>query len=235
MTYKSERKKNIGELFNKCKIVTMDDLKNALDTDFSMTVFRYLKEIGYLSSYNKAGRFYTQAHIPKFDKYGLWHYAVASFSKFGTLKSTICSMIEVSYEGYTHRELKQLLRCRVQNTLNDLTKNEVVSRGSINGLFVYVSANEEKALAQISQREKKSGIEKIQGEAIDLPIVIEILLELLRSSVWDAKTISRNLQVRRVSVTEQQVKESLVDFQRQYESQRRGKEIQQAAEEPVMV
>jgi len=199
MTYKSERKKNIEKLFNKCKIVTIDNLKNALDTNFSMTVFRYLKEISYLSSYNKAGRF-------------LWHYEVASFSKFGTLKSTICSMIEASYEGYTHRELKQLLLCRVQNTLNDLTKNEAISRGSINGLFLYVSANEEKALAQISQREKKNGIEKIQGEAIDLPIVIEILLELLRSSVWDAKTISRNLQVRRVSVTEQQVKEVFLRY-----------------------
>ena len=206
MIYKSERKKNIEKLFNKCKIVTIDDLKNTLDTDFSMTVFRYLKEIGYLSSYNKAGRFYTIPHIARFDEYGLWHYKTASFSKFGTLKSTICSMIESSHEGFTHRELKQLLRCRVQNTLNDLTKNNVISRGSVNRLFVYVSANKGKALAQISQREKKGGVEKIQGEAIELPIVIEILLELLRSSVWDAKTISRNLHIRRVSVTEQQVK-----------------------------
>lgn len=212
MTYKSERKKNIEKLFNKYKIVTIDDLKNALDTDFSMTVFRYLKEIGYLSSYNKAGRFYTLPHIPKFDEYGLWHYEVASFSKFGTLKSTISTMIEVSHEGLTHRELKHLLRCRIQNTLNDLTKNEVISRGTINRLFVYVSANEEKALAQISQREKRLGIEKIQGEAIALPIVIEILLELLRSSVWDAKTISRNLHIRRISVTEQQVKEVFLRY-----------------------
>ena len=151
-------------------------------------------------------------HIPKFDEYGLWHYEVASFSKFGTLKSTICSMIEASHKGFTHRELKQLLRCRVQNTLNDLTKNNVVSRVSVNGLFVYISANKEKALVQISQREKKSGIKKIQGEAIEMPIVIEILLELLRSSVWDAKTISRNLHVRRVSVTEQQVKEVFLRY-----------------------
>lgn len=212
MTYKSERKKNIEKLFNKCKIVTIDDLKNTLDTDFSMTVFRYLKEIGYLSSYNKAGRFYTMPHIARFNEYCLWHYEVASFSKFGTLKSTICSMTESSHEGFTHRELKQLLRCKVQNTLNDLTKNNVISRGSVNGLFVYVSANKEKALAQISQREKKSGIEKIQGEAIDLSIVIEILLELLRSSVWDAKTISRDLHLRRVSVTEQQVKEVFLRY-----------------------
>ena len=212
MTFKSKRKRKLEKLFNKGKVVTIDDLKNTLDTNFSKTVFRYLKEIGYLTSYNNAGRFYTMPHIPKFDEYGLWHYEVASFSKFGTLKSTIRSMIEASNEGFTHRDLKQLLRCRVQNTLNDLTKNDVISRGFVNGLFVYDSANKEKALAQISHREKKSAIEKIQGEAIELPIVIEILLELLRSSVWDAKTISKNLHIRKVSVTEQQVKEVFLRY-----------------------
>jgi hypothetical protein len=212
MTKKLKRKRTVEKLFNKRKVVTIDDLKNTLNTDFSKTVFRYLKDIGYVSSYNHAGRYYTMAHIPKFDEYGLWHYKTASFSTFGTLKSTICSMIEASHEGFTHRELKQLLRCRVQNTLKDLTKNSVISRGSVKGLFVYVSANKEKALAQISQREKKSGIKKSPGEGIELPIVIEILLELLRSSVWDAQTISENLHVRRVSVTEQQVKEVLLRY-----------------------
>ncbi len=116
MTFKLKRKKKIEKLLNKTKVVTIDDLKNTLNTDFSKTIFRYLKEIGYLTSYNNAGGFYTMPHIPKFDEYGLWHYEVASFSKIGTLKSTICSMIEASREGLTHRELKQLLRCRVQNT-----------------------------------------------------------------------------------------------------------------------
>ncbi len=209
MTYKSERKKNIKKLFNKGKVVTIDDLKNILDTDSSMTVFRYLKEIGYLSSYNKAGRFYTMPHIPRFDEYALWYYEAASFSKFGTLKSTICSMIDASQKGFSHRELKQLLRCRVQNTLNDLIKNNIISRGTVNGPFIYVSANKKTAVLQISQREEKSGIGIFQGEAVELPIIIEILLELLRSSVWDAKTISKNLYVRGVSVTEHQVKEVL--------------------------
>jgi hypothetical protein len=149
------------------------------------------------------------SHIPKFDQHGLWHYKMASFSKIGTLKSTISFIVENSHEGFTHRELKQLLRCRVQNTLNDLTKNNAISRGSVRGLFVYVSMNKKTAVLQLSQREKKSEIGEIQSEAIEFPIIIEILLELLRSSVWDVKTISRNLHVRRVSVTEQQVEEVL--------------------------
>lgn len=207
MPYKSERIKNTKELFNEEKVVTIDDLKNTLDTNSSMTIFRYIKEIGYLSSYNSCGKFYTMFNIPKFDQYGLWHYKMASFSKFGTLKSTMCSLIKSSYEGFTHREFKQLLRCHVQNTLNDLTKNNVISRESVNGLFVYVSSNKETAVHQLSQRKKKNKILKIHGEAIELPIIIEILLELLRSSVWDVKTISRNLHARRVSVTEQHIKE----------------------------
>lgn len=209
MKSKSERKRNIEKLFSKEKVVTIEALKNMLDTDFSKTVFRYLKEIGYLSSYNNAGKFYTLPNIPRYDEYGLWHYEAASFSRFGTLKSTISSMINGSHEGFTHGELKQLLRCRVQNTLNDLIKNNIVSRESINGLFVYTSADRKKVVDQISQREKKNRIGKSQGVGIELPIIIEILLELLRLSIWDTKTISRNLHIRKVTVTEPQVKEVL--------------------------
>lgn len=206
MIYKSERMKNIEKLINHYKVVTIENLKNTLNTDYSMTVFRYRKGIGYLSSYNNAGKFYTMPHIPEFDEYGLWHYETASFSKLRTLKLTICSTIDGSHEGFTHRELKQLLRCRVQNTLNDLTKNKFISRESVNGLFVYVSATKEAATLQISQRKKKSGMVTIQREeVIEFPIIIEILLELLRSPVWDAKTISRNLHIRKVSATEQQI------------------------------
>jgi len=207
MKYKFERTEKIEKLFNRRKVVTIDDLKNTLDTSFSKTVFRYLQGIGYLSSYNYAGKFYTIPNIPKFDEYGLWRYEMASFSKFGTLKSTMCALIKGSQDGYTHRELKQLLRCRVQNTLNDLLKNNTVSRELVKGLSVYVDASKEKAVIQISQRNNKSGIGKIQGKAIKLPTIVAILLELLRSAVWDVKTISKNLNAGKIFVTEQQIKE----------------------------
>ncbi len=93
--------------------------------------------------------------------------------------------------------------------MNDLIKNNIVSRESINGLFVYTSADRKKVVDQISQREKKTRIGKSQGVGIELPIIIEILLELLRLSIWDTKTISRNLHIRKVTVTEPQVKEVL--------------------------
>jgi len=70
MTFKLKRKKKIEKLLNKNMVVTIEDLKNTLNTDFSKTIFRYLKEIGYLTSYNNAGRFYTLPHTPKFDEYG---------------------------------------------------------------------------------------------------------------------------------------------------------------------
>jgi len=212
MVSKSERKRNIEKLFSQDKVVTIEALKNILDTDFSKTVFRYLKEIGYLSSYNNAGKFYTMPDIPRFDKFGLWHYEAVSFSKFGTLKSTISSMIDGSHEGLTHGDLKRLLRCRVQNTLNDLIKSNIIARESINRVFVYVSADREKAVVQISQREKRSRMGKRYDVSMELPVIIEILLELLRSSIWDTKTISRNLHVRKISVTEQQVKKVLCHY-----------------------
>ncbi len=208
MTSRLEQTRKVEKLFGKEKVVTIESLKNTLDTDFSKTVFRYLKEIGYLSSYNNAGKFYTLLNIPRFDEYGLWRYESAYFSRFGTLKSTISSTIDDSHEGFTHGELKQLLRCRVQNTLNDLIKSNIVTRELISGLFVYVSADQKKAMGQISQREKR-GTEKRTDMDIELPLIIEILLELLRSPIWDTETLSRSLNARNISVTGQQVKQVL--------------------------
>ncbi len=209
MTHKSERKRRIEKLFSRNKVVTIEALKNTLNTNYSKTVFRYLKEIGYLSSYNNAGKSYTMSNIPRFDEWGLWHYKSASFSKFGTLKSTINSLVVNSHKGFTHGELKQLLRCRVQNSFNDLIKNNIISREFINGLYIYVSTDQVKAADQISHREESSGTGKSQAVNTELPIIIEILLELLRSSIWDTGTIAKGLHVRNVPVTEQQVKEVL--------------------------
>ena len=214
MTFRFERREKVERLFNKSKIVTIEDLKSVLSTNFSKTVFRYLKEIGYLSSYNYAGKFYTIHQVAKFDEYGLWHHETASFSKFGSLKSTLYVMITGTHDGYTHWELKQLLRCRVQNTLNELIKNNSISRELVNGLFVYANAEMEKAEIQIARRKEKSGIKRIQGKAIELPIIVEILLELLRSSapIWDGKSISKKLRLRKISATEQQVNEVMCHY-----------------------
>ena len=46
------------------KIATLDELKAVLGAKGTMTVFRRLKELGYLSSYSHRGKYYTLEYIP---------------------------------------------------------------------------------------------------------------------------------------------------------------------------
>ena len=54
------------------KIATLPELKQALGTTASLTVFRKLKLLDYLSSYTHRGRYYALRESARFDDAGLW-------------------------------------------------------------------------------------------------------------------------------------------------------------------
>jgi hypothetical protein len=80
-------------------------------------VFRRLKAIGYRSSFNHAGRYYTLADVPQFNQWGLWFHRHVGFSCTGTLKATVVALVEGSAAGMTPKELLALLKLPVANTL----------------------------------------------------------------------------------------------------------------------
>ena len=59
-------------LFKKQKIATISELKEALGSNCSMTVFRRLRELEYITSCSHSGKFYSLNRIAKFDYMGLW-------------------------------------------------------------------------------------------------------------------------------------------------------------------
>ena len=52
--------------FQRKHIATLQELKQALQTTSTMTVFRRLKALGYRTSYSHRGKYYTLLHIPQF-------------------------------------------------------------------------------------------------------------------------------------------------------------------------
>jgi hypothetical protein len=57
----------IGSLLEEQRIATLLELKQALRSSATMTVFRKLKALGYRTSYSHRGKYYTLANIPHFD------------------------------------------------------------------------------------------------------------------------------------------------------------------------
>jgi len=197
----------LTRLFQRQSIADLAALCAALKTSSRMSVFRRLFELGYLSSYSHAGRYYTLRDIPQFDPDGLWQYQGVCFSREGSLKATVERLVEQSEAGRTHPELQARLQVRVHNTLLDLVQGGCLGRETWRGHYLYVSANPARAESQIIVRQQQPvGIFPPLPEA-SAAVVIEVLLDLVQSARVrpDATRVAERLAARGLPVTVDQV------------------------------
>ena len=132
-------KNQLIKVFSKKNVLTIVDLKNCLQTNSRMTVFRKLKQLPYKSSYSHSGKYYTLDSFVKYNKSGIWGYNQIYFSKQGTLKRTVLENIADSRSGLSSFELEELLHVPVYNTVLDLFKTHKVDRKQIGSEFIYLS------------------------------------------------------------------------------------------------
>jgi hypothetical protein len=129
----------IRSFLKKHKIATLAELKQALGTLATMTVFRKLKALGYLTSLSHRGKYYTLADIPRFDEQGLWSHQSVWFSRDGTLVATAQRLVEEASAGLTATELHAFLPVEVKEALLRLYRQERIDREEIRGGYVYFS------------------------------------------------------------------------------------------------
>ena len=125
----------------KKKVATLLELKKALDTQSTMTIFRKLKQLHYLSSISHSGRFYTLKRVAKFNTKGLWSYKSILFSYHGTLNQTIISLVENSKMGYSAHEIEKLLNIKPNEAFINLIATNSVFREKVSGRYIYFSIN----------------------------------------------------------------------------------------------
>ena len=175
------------ELFRENVVMTIEQLKQVTSRPRE-SVLRDLKNIGYYSSYNARGKFYTLTSIPEFDALGLWRYRGAYFSFRRTLLDTAVYLIGVSSAGYSHDELRQILGIDIQNSLYKLTSSGKVARKQVGSQYIYFGIE-----SIVSQSEKRDampptttiGVKPRTPIAqrypdIDKALVIDILVAVLR-------------------------------------------------------
>jgi hypothetical protein len=134
------------------KIATLDELKSALGTTGTMTVFRKLKTLGYLSSYSHRGKYYTLHEIPDFDERGLWDWHAVWFSRYGNLVETAREFVEEAESGLTAGELESILHVECKRALLKLYRERQVARAKIGGVQVYLSNHKGKQRSQKLRR-----------------------------------------------------------------------------------
>jgi hypothetical protein len=134
------------------KIATLDELKQALGTSSTMTVFRKLKTLDYLTSYSHRGRYYSLREIAEFDGQGIWSHAGVHFSRFGTLLATAEELVNRSPRGYLAEEVAKILDVEVQDALHQLTGQGRISRQIISGKYLYTAREHTRQQAQLRAR-----------------------------------------------------------------------------------
>lgn len=138
------------------KIAVLDDLKRVTGTTVSMTVFRKLKELRYLSSCSHRGKYYTLESIADFDESGLWRIGTILFSKYGTLLDTVERFVCQSEAGMTSVELREILSLEVKEQLMQLWVETRLSREVFDGLYVYTSPESTRRQQQLLSRKQKA-------------------------------------------------------------------------------
>lgn len=142
----------LAALLRRRRVLDMPALRRGFPQRSQRSIMRDLAAIGYLSSCNNSGGFYTLPDIPEFDADGLWRCEQALFSRQGTLKATVRHLVHTAECGHTQRELHQRLQVRVHNTLLELVSAREIAREVIEKLFLYVSAELEVQAAQLTRR-----------------------------------------------------------------------------------
>ncbi|MDP7080187.1 MAG: hypothetical protein QF415_09875 [Candidatus Undinarchaeales archaeon] len=106
------------------------------------TIFRKLKDTGYLTSYNMNGEMLTSPTTPDFDENGLWEYQGARFSAWKNLGPTIRALVDGSEQGLTAYELGRLLsHPNVHHHLLECVRKDQLVRTRLQGCSVYFSAD----------------------------------------------------------------------------------------------
>lgn len=199
--------KKLVDTLRRKKILTLKEICE-LTQRSPMTVWRTLKPIGYYSSFNHNGSYYTLAETTRFDSDGLWFYRDVGFSEFGTLNRTLVALVHKSKMGMTPNELSTILQVRVQNQLYHLFAMDQVDRAQWGRAHVYLSREEDVRRVQLRGREATEHQAPASDSGEGPPSeteTIAILAELARTPSSSARRIATVLEARGLPITRPKV------------------------------
>ncbi len=181
----------IHNLLHTNTVLSLKQIRQELGDRPRSSLFRDLKKLDLITSYTHAGQYHALRSAACFDAHGLWFFDSAGFAQYGTLKNTLIQMVSDAPAGMTQKELKSLLRIKVQNTLTHLIQSNTLCRQLLpESVYVYLSVDRHKAEDQLHRRRT---IHELVPQ-VSLPpedLIIEILLELVRTT--DARVQAKDL------------------------------------------
>jgi len=195
MSKKKYTKELIIKLFEQKTCLTITELSLFLKYSL-ISVRRFLKEIGYYSSFTNNSTWYTLKSIPVFNKRGLWFYQEIGFSKHGNFADTIIYFIENSRQGLTAKELSEILLSPCHPVLNMMYKNSQISRYGNRRSFIYLSINERIKKQQLDQLQSCL-IMKDEFGSLQPQTAIYVLIEYIKQQNATFRELSKVVEKKR--------------------------------------
>jgi hypothetical protein len=194
-------KERLVSLFGQRKCWTISELCEKLNYA-AISIKRFLKQIGYYSSFTHNSKWYTLDWIPDFNEDGLWFYEGIGFSRHGNLKRTILHFIEQSQRGLSARQLAEKLSSPVYAVLNHMHTTGMIDRLRSPKGFVYLSIDPDK---------KKRQIRRIQSLVASKPKVLSaqaavyVLAEFIKQPQASFAELSRAVAKKQVIATPEMI------------------------------
>jgi len=186
-------------LFDQKKCWTIEELTHPLNYS-TISIRRFLKDIGYYSSFTHNSMWYTLHSIPSFNKRGLWFYQDIGFSRHGNLKQTIFNFASKSPQGLTAKELFEILLIPCHPILNQMYKKNQIDRFNTQRGFVYLSIDDKKRQGQL-HRLQSHLITAKQPESLNAQAAVYVLVEYIKHPEASIAELSKAVEKREVKAS----------------------------------
>lgn len=186
-------------LFDQEKCWTIEELTRSLNYS-TISVRRFLKDIGYYSSFTHNSMWYTLHSIPLFNKRGLWFYQEIGFSRHGNLNQTIFHFVNKSSQGLTAKELFEILLIPCHPVLNQMYKKNQIDRFNTQKGFVYVSIDHQKRQRQLHRLQAQL-IKAKESESLNAQAAVHILVEYIKHPEASADELSKAVEKKEIKAS----------------------------------
>lgn len=186
----------VQNLLRERGVVELPEIQEALVGAARATAFRFLAQLPYRRSYNHNGRYYTLHDPDQYDRHGLYGVGDIHFSLDGSLTATVVRLVREAVQGWTQRELQELLRVRVQVVLLEAVRRDEIYRECIERFFVYTHIEPDVRREQLRRRQEQIAAGRAEQEAREISdaTIIEVLLVLIRHPGSRAGDVVRRLR-----------------------------------------
>jgi hypothetical protein len=194
-TVKSRDDKSL-KIFRKRKVMTAVELAALLNCSLS-TAKRRFKQWNCYTSYNKNGRYYVLADLPKFDDNGLWSYRGICFSRHGNLTRTLVNLVKNSSAGLSASQIEGLLAMQSRSFLSPFRDHRQLRREKHQGAFVYFSSDD-----TIYARQKSRRVQMVRSARMPSDVeAVAILAESIKNLHHSVEELCVHLRKKGYKVT----------------------------------